>query len=198
MTRLLRRSLAFAPFVIGIAAFACTFPDVEFAQAGDGGHVESSVPGTDGEPPDVADGGDPTDAPSDAPGSQVEAAVPEEGGVVEPGKCIGLDPCDCDNDSFKSREAGCGGNDCNDLNTNVRPNQTYVAAKSEPPVNGDWNCDGKVEKQYDSNLGCSLGLGGREGFENDPPCGSESDLYRCTCLVGCSKEFLRKATQACR
>src|SRR5882672_4624117 len=80
---------------------SCGFPDLDFS-ARDGAEGGSEGGGEGG-----ADGGADT---STIP----EAAPPIDGTSEKPdtGPCV--DPCDCDKDKHRAKNAGCGGDDCDD------------------------------------------------------------------------------------
>src|SRR5207248_3265773 len=81
----------------------------------------------------------------------------------------------------------CGGNDCDDHDPYTHPGADFSTRAPHPPTNGDWNCDGRVEKQYPSSLLCPLNLnalGGQpcsafSGFAADPGCGESNTFITC-------------------
>lgn len=172
-------------------AFACGFPDVRFGE----------LDAVDGAAPEGgADADARADATSnaDAPGDEIEAGVRQDGQakVDADAACPGADPCDCDNDGYRA-EGDCAGNDCDDRDPLVHPNQTYIAEPPEPPNEGNWDCTDPIEKQYVFNLNCSVLGGSGEGFRDDPGCGVVSDYYRCTgVLFGSQKIGTRR--QGCK
>ena len=173
--------------------FACGFPDVRFGDIDD-------IDGTSSEA-GASDVHARSDAPSnfDAPGDEVEAGVRQDGQAkVDPdAACPGTNPCDCDNDGYQAEGDACAGNDCDDRDPLVHPNQIYIADPPEPPNEGNWDCTDPIEKQYLFNLNCSLLGGSGEGFRDDPGCGAMSDYYRCTgFLFGSEKIGTRR--QGCR
>ncbi len=169
--RWLTAFLVLAP-AVGVAG-ACSFPDVTFdatspAEAGlpDGGAGEGGAD-LDGALP-------PVDATSEKP--------PIEAGPD--GQC--LDPCDCDGDGFKSRDAACGeagGTDCDDLDFRANPDAGLTRDLATAETRGDWNCDGNVTTEYPVlgskcvdrliTSGCGTGL------LSNVPCGTMGDLYTC-------------------
>ena len=193
-----RRLLSVAAFAFAASAvaIACGFPDVRFGVVDD---VDETTPeaGVDGAeidaPPDVIG------ANLDAPGDEVEAGVRQDGQakVDADAPCPG-NPCDCDNDGYEGDGDGCSGDDCDDRDPLVHPNQTYIAEPPEPPNEGNWDCTDPIEKQYVYNLSCgAVGGAGAEGFRNDPGCGVVADFYRCTGLLfGFEKVGTRR--QGCR
>jgi len=105
--------------------------------------------------------------------------------------------CDEDNDRFPAVGGRCGGFDCNDTNATVRPNQIFNASApipgdGGPGTLGDWNCNGTVEREFETNVSRSCpslaGLGcAKEGWEGVPACGSVAVFVRCTpTFLGCN------------
>lgn len=180
-----RRVLA----VLGVAmAAACTFPAVDFFDG-------------------AADGGAGGDALADAPrvgdGSQPIADAGIDVRRFEAG--ADANACDLDEDGYRSKGDACGGLDCDDTDERANPGVdaalTYGAG---PPLNGDWDCNGRVEKTYNVNVSCAglsiLSCGG-SGFTNDPPCGGEGTLVTCGKIqdgLFCGVTAQRKDIQGCR
>ena len=113
--------------------------------------------------------------------------------------------CDCDKDGFDRPNCGDGGEDCDDTDQRVRPDQGFLEIPGEPPRNGDWNCKNGVEKLYPVNINCSgMALGACssvQGFSNDPDCGTPGTYVFCAvsgggifCAVGATQSRL----QACK
>jgi hypothetical protein len=153
---------------------ACGFPEVHFdaSDAGDGGN-------------------------GIAPITRGDAGRVDEGGC-------GTDPCDCDGDTY--RNSGCGGAppDCDDFDPLIHPDPDggFVAepwpAESPWKPAGDWNCDGKVEKDLPENLTCSIDCKGI-GFEGEAACGVVAVYKECSGAAGlCTKNTLREQPQRCR
>ena len=124
----------------------------------------------------------------------------------------GLSFCavDADQDGYISTLFG--GNDCDDSNPDVRPNQT--AFFSEPTASGsfDYNCDGQLTKsdqsttvatgRCDSSIGCAWI--GRAGWDGSPPgCGQTGRKLTGQCSratypqFGCSS-VKQTITQTCK
>jgi hypothetical protein len=186
-------SLGFAALTVA----ACTFPGVTYAPADggvDAGDAATGMDVTPGEdaPPEASgdDATEPPDGSSEAGSSEasmpdVEASVPDvlEATVVETGP--DAPPCDQDQDGYLAK-GSCGGNDCDDLDRNTNPGVTAFQTAMPPstqPIAGDWNCDGRVQKQYPTNLACSgngvLGCTGGNGFILDPGCGGAGPFGTC-------------------
>src|SRR5690606_35032132 len=56
------------------------------------------------------------------------------------------DSCDQDGDGFRAANAICGGDDCDDEDARAHPNAGFVAAVPPASTNGDWDCNGVLEK----------------------------------------------------
>jgi hypothetical protein len=125
---------------------------------------------------------------------------PEDVVLVDPTACD--DPCDCDEDGLRSSDASCPapGRDCEDLDPFV-PHDGFVADMPVSGQSGDWDCSGKVEKQYTSNLSCGRLLGdcNGEGFSGDPSCGESGEFVVCAKSTGgCVVRGTEIRTQGCR
>jgi hypothetical protein len=182
-----RRRLAFvlaSMSVCGIALVAsCSFPDVQFATSseggGGGGGGEGGLEGSTDSPLG--------EASSDA--AMIEAAVRSDADTKV--DAAGCKSCDCDNDTFLARvDGGCEGGpgavyDCDDTDKFINPDQTWVGDVKWPSdyqVIYDWNCNGKVEKAYPTNLKCAYNLTtctGGQGYKGDPGCGTSEDYFEC-------------------
>jgi hypothetical protein len=127
-------------------AVACSFPAVPFAP--DEQFVDGAFVGPEGAVPLP-------DASDSSSGTVSEGGT----GSVDGNTCIGDPACDCDGDQDKKPE--CGGHDCNDFEARVHSGVTaFIADPAGPSDGGDWNCDRKVEREYDSGLQCSDVLDG--------------------------------------
>ncbi len=201
-----------------IVAAACAFPDVTFS-AGDASTPETGTPDTGADT--GADGGD-----DSAVAPELEAST--DSGTIDAESCL-ADTCDCDGDKaldFNKRAicdagtADAAAYDCDDLVAARRPGADFQTVSTpatdggRPPA-GDWNCDGKLELYYDTNLKCggTLGCqtaaststkfpsgGALEGFIGDIKCGDKATLYRCvTNGITCeTKEVAAERTQGCK
>lgn len=196
-----------------IVAVACAFPDVTFS-AGDASPPET---GADAGP----DGGEDSAVAPELDGSG-------DAGTIDAESCL-ADTCDCDGDKaldFNKRAicdagtADAAAYDCDDLVAARRPGADFQTISTpttdggRPPA-GDWNCDGKLELYYDTNLKCGGALGcqaaaststkfpsggATEGFIGDIKCGEKGTLYKCvTNGIMCeTKEAATERTQGCR
>lgn len=177
------RRVALATFtVLGMAAFACTFPDVTFAPegVGEGGAGEGG--------PGASDGGGATDAPpsffADAFSDLEAGVVKDDAGKVDAAGCT---TCDCDGDQSNHNDAGCttGGSvpDCDDTDRRAKPGMDWREDPEEAPLNGNWNCENGVEKQVPIKFDCTKvdlnSCVNAQGFAGDPKCGAEADLLAC-------------------
>lgn len=154
--------------------------------------------------PDAANDVAVVDAPSSA-----DVNVPDAADA-----CDG--PCSCDGDDDGEPAIACGGRDCNDNDKRVRPTADFlpdapiVTMTDGPGANGDWNCDGKVEKKLPVGLKCTAGIGsctgsvtnqgaGLEGFADDPPCGGSGTYYKCVVEgLSCVMKAQGSMVQACK
>jgi len=212
-----RRALMFglaSTLTVG-SFFACTFPDPTLytllepeagtpdAENGLDAWVE---PATDAE----SDASTPPDEP--IPGVHEGGAPPEfdrdAGAPIDASACDDAN-CDCDGDGYLRAECNPEPSmrDCDDHDTRYTPAQGFLDIKPDPGKNGDWNCDGKVERYFTVNEKCSGLLSncdGREGFEGNPGCGEEGKYVFCKTGgllgLGCEEDKARTQTrvQACR
>jgi hypothetical protein len=181
--RIVRASaLAIALALPSAGAPGCGFPDVTYASPRADASPDVASPSADaGDGPDE---GARLDAPSDeaAPDALAGDDAIDEG---QPADAPGAEASDCDRDrdTYSAEgDATCWGYDCDDTDPHANPGvgmfQTYAP---HPPTNGDWNCDGKVDKQYPVNVVCSaLPIAGcNSGFTGDPPCGATAPFVQC-------------------
>lgn len=180
---------------------ACTFPDVTFAPAGseagagEGGNPEGSSDSPTGDgmtDAGLSDAGPPLDGESEKP---------------DTGACI--DPCDCDRDGARTKDASCGmtgGTDCDDTDNRAKPGQTFLTDKATKDTKGDWNCDGNPERLIQNvNVDCGGTTdscpAGKEGLRSDIPCGALGEYVYCkpgALNVGCVQVDSGFRTQECR
>lgn len=193
-----------APSALSVIVFACGSESPKFILVPD---ASSEQPAHEaGFDADGEDAGSIVDATvADSP--DYDALIVEDAGArIDASGCTS---CDCDNDGFL--RTGCGdagedaATDCNDDDTRYRPNQGFVSALPEPGRSGDWNCDGKIEKVYPTNVKCSLisltSCAGAHGFEGDPGCGEEGKFIHCESPIGlllCVPGKTETRRQACR
>jgi len=194
-------------FAIGVA---CSFPDVEFRDgvSGDDDGGSESGGGRDTGTPDSAteDAGD--DAPADGGGMVPETAPPLDATSEKPDTGACADPCDCDKDLSRLRDAACApanGGDCDDNDSRAFPGQNFRKDLPTQDTKGDWNCDGTTERLYKVvNVSCG-GItdscpGGRQGLAADIPCGTFGEYVTCGpgFPIGCNKIDSGIVQQECR
>ena len=101
--------------------------------------------------------------------------------------------CDFDHDGFLAGAdvSTCGGNDCDDTDAHANPGVvSFVYWFPLGKMNGDWNCNGMVEKEFKANINCSSLLNVQcdtiQGFTGDDPgCSMLGNFVQCTsALVG--------------
>ena len=204
-----RRLFLAAAVLLGAMAIAsaCAFPEPAAVPEEAGTPVESGVSADGGARPADALAESVLHLPGnedvDPEGGAQEASTRPDGSfvVVDAASCA--DPCDCDEDGVRSDDASCDpvGNDCNDLDPFI-PHDGFVADK---PVGheGDWNCDGKVTKQFPVNVSCGLLSDCKAaGFTTDPACGGTGDFVTCKNsllpFVVCEEASRDSRAQGCR
>jgi hypothetical protein len=200
-----------APVSIG-----CGFPAISFLPADAGGdaledarpHPLEAAASTDAASKDASSTADAIgDAISDAMSDTSAAAVADaDAGVdaftFEAGPDAPI--CDQDQDGFKDDSGACGGNDCDDHDPRANPGVTDFRTDPPTPVTkGDWNCNGRLEKQYNTYVSCpTLQLGGScdavNGFMDDPPCGTSSMFVQCASALVCAPGPVTMRVQGCR
>ena len=99
-----------------------------------------------------------------------------------------LRECDCDADDFLA-EGLCGGNDCDDHDDRVRPNQTlyFAVASTNPNIGFDYDCSDTLERdpgQGATAISCLdldlLACSGAQGFHTTmPACGTAGAWGTC-------------------
>lgn len=178
---------------------ACSFPDVTFAPGGN--ETGAGDGGTDG-------------STSDSPIGMTDAAVtdappPLDGESAKPDTGACVDPCDCDKDGFKTKDASCGmtgGNDCDDTDNRAKPGQNFLTEQATKDTKGDWNCDGNPERLIQNvNVTCGGATDscplGKDGLRSDIPCGALGEYVYCKpngLGVGCFQVDSGFRTQECR
>jgi hypothetical protein len=192
------------------------------ATAGDGSTADQdSQVGYDG--PNGADVADSSDGPAGDGGGEPEAASEAGGdtgsqsdahgsadGAVEGGVDAGTDAsdagpdapllCDQDQDTYKADGSACGGNDCCDIDKLVHPGQTGWFQHPNACGNYDYDCSGKEEGEYPSNINCAglLGCPPNSGYLTDPGCGNSGPLYTCVLAgISCTLGTPIAQVQAC-
>ena len=203
--------------IAAVAFAACTFPEVTFATEASSEAGGGSIPEGGDERQAVTEGGS-SDAHDELPpdvdpnGTHADAAT--RGDADTTVDAAGCTTCDCDHDNFFGRDAGCTGGpgavyDCDDTDTFIHPNQAFVSDFTWPskvyPLAYDWNCDGKVDKQYRYDVKCGvLADCTAQGFSTNPGCGIEADYVFCkdSLVLGlaCAEDTAKreKRVQGCR
>jgi hypothetical protein len=163
---------------------------------------DGSTAGTDATIPDDATT---PDAPDDAPPSLHDANIPDVGQpdvhVLDPDASYddAGDPCDLDQDGYRSMEGTCGGNDCCDYDSRANPGDTNFYTSTDACGSFDYNCNGKNDEKY-AKASCSLdGLGcTADGFADSPPaCGVTATFDTCNYAVAFCYSSTSQAVQAC-
>lgn len=157
-------AIAAGSVAVAIGA-ACGFPDPVLLDLDGGPRPSSDAPvvdtgAGDGDTP-VADGG----------AEDADATV----------SCA--TPCDCDGDGFLDLACD-GGTDCDDHDDRRKPDAGYRSEVPTAPNDGDWNCSGVVEREFDSGIACSnysMALCMvRRGFTGpSPDCGGNASFHTC-------------------
>ncbi len=125
------------------------------------------------------------------PDSSVDAPVLGDGAGGDAG-------CDEDQDGYLSQ--ACGGDDCNDHDARVHPNAADGGFVFDVPSgfpNGDWNCDGVVEKEWPF-VACGLTSCQAQSFAVDTACGATAQFVSCTGTLACAAVDAGSRTQGCR
>jgi len=134
-------------------------------------------------------------SPVDATETHYAAAADDKATVDDPVVEATMDAptCDFDHDGYLAGAdvSTCGGNDCDDTDAHANPGVgSFQYWFPLGKMNGDWNCNGKVEKQYPANINCSSLLNVQcdtiQGFTGDDPgCSMLGIFVQCTsALVG--------------
>lgn len=136
---------------------------------------------------ETSDGGDAsfTDAPASHEGG--DAGGPD------------ADPCDRDHDTYLAKTCE-GGTDCDDDDNRAHPGADFITDIPTKVTNGDWNCNGTVEKQYPA-VNCGLvssNCSGAAGFAIDEGCGATGGYVQCAGTGICSATDAGSRTQGCR
>jgi len=140
------------------------------------------------------------DAAADPPDATVSAPPPDadlpdvildpDGAEDDAG-----DPCDRDQDGYKSMTDGCNGNDCCDYDGRAHPGEQSFYTSADACGSFDYNCNGKNDPEF-AKASCSLGLFvcNGSGFDQNPPaCGVTATFDTCQLGVGC---YTTQAPQA--
>jgi hypothetical protein len=112
--------------------------------------------------------------------------------------------CDCDGDGVESET--CGGTDCDDHDSDVKPGQTkYFEDPMPGSTSFDYNCDGKIETDPSEPLLSCASLAGigcptDQGFIDPelPSCGNTGNWGECQKgPVGCKATKLETLKMRC-
>ncbi len=153
-----------------------------------------------------------TATPDDAGGTTPDSAAPADAAsdadvAIDAGSDAPADPCDQDRDGFRAATASCGGDDCDDSDSRAHPGDGGFVAAAPGASNGDWNCNGAVERQFASNVTCSDFVpfpgpcSGHAGFTGDPACGAKGTFVTCTYPgngSACANGVTEMRAQGCR
>ncbi len=147
----------------------------------------------------------PMDAPSPMDVTQTHdaATVDDKATMDEPEAAADAPTCDADNDKWAA-QGSCGGLDCDDNDPNANPGVTqFLTLPPTPKTQGDWNCDGRVDKRFKTNVSCGLlDLGSCDntfGFTGDPVCGNAGPFVQCKASgLLCGQGTLTTNVQGCR
>jgi hypothetical protein len=124
----------------------------------------------------------PTDgqAFADASSTVGDTDVADAAGAEDTGREL------CDRDEDGSESEACGGEDCDDNDPDVHPEQTRYFVTPNESVGFDYNCSGPIERDpSEPSLSCSLELAQcdptAQGFmgETLPECGKQGDWGQC-------------------
>jgi len=194
-----------------VVAAACSFPEPsivpdEGGTTGDGTTTDTSSGGTDGPSGDGSPFADVVE-PDSPPPIDASGERPD----IDATGCF----CDCDKDGYRSASqdaAACDAGfakeiDCDDLDPRAHPKAGFVDAAPTPQTQGDWNCDGVVNREIaavDVNCGIHsgldiLGCNGTEGFTKDPFCGESATYVVCKASgTNCAAESNTPKIQGCK
>jgi hypothetical protein len=135
-----------------------------------------------------------------APSPIVDANMPDvvsgDGGSVTTDPS---DPCDVDQDGFKSASAACGGTDCCDTDGRAFPGETTFYTTPDTCGSFDYDCNGANDPEF-NKVDCTLGVFvcNGSGFAQAPPaCGVAATFDTCNLEVICVTSQ-SQATQGCR
>lgn len=194
-----------------VVAAACSFPEPSIVPD-EGGTT------TDGTTTDTSSGG-PDDGPSGDGNAFKDVVEPDSPPPIDAsGERPDIDAngclCDCDKDGYRSVNqdaAACDAGfakeiDCDDLDPRAHPNAGFVDAAPTPQTQGDWNCDGVVNREVPAvNVNCAAlgalsGCSSAEGFVDDPGCGEAKSYVTCKVVnvTGCANATNIVKVQGCK
>jgi hypothetical protein len=161
---------------------------------------------TDGAVAPAYDATTTADATSSPPSQQEDAASPPDADepdvrILDPDASYpGTDdPCDLDQDGYKSMEGACGGNDCCDYDSRANPGDTAYYTSADACGSFDYDCNGQDDLEY-GRASCQLGFFScsGNGFDQAPPaCGVSATYDTCDYFVACYTTQ-SSVTEGCR
>jgi hypothetical protein len=194
----MRRAVPFG-FAL-VAAAACTFPSVTYAPSDAGGEGDVFADSSSGSPQDAPASNEagPLEGSSDTSSPDTVQDVAADDNFVPPPDATS---CDQDGDGYIA-EGACGGNDCCDTDPSANPGQVTFFTSADHCGSFDYNCNGRIDYEYPTNLSCSgtsFNCMGGSGFTGAPACGSLAPF--CTCSpsgLGCAASCGMSTQQGCR
>jgi hypothetical protein len=107
--------------------------------------------------------------------------------------------CDEDGDGYLAQTVACQGNDCCDTDVEAFPGQTAFFEQPDRCGSYDYDCDGKVTRQYGvvscqwNVVACS-----GDGFRTATDCGAHAAFASCSLGVFSCNQAASTRAQACR
>jgi hypothetical protein len=185
--------------LLGLAVAACNFPEVSVQQASSSSAVSSSSASSSG---------------GQGAGGATSSTTTGSGGAGGSGG-TGGDPCtpgDCstglDKDGDGHADAQCAaevdggrpGDDCDDCDRDVHPEQSAWFADPRPSGGYDYDCSGEEDLEHDArDCGGLLGCGTNNVFlSSEPvPCGQTAEFGDCLPGLTCTFERDEFRQQRC-
>jgi hypothetical protein len=132
---------------IGLAACSVVVGELPEPLPGSGGPMAGVGAGGDAGPGGETSGGSMQQGGSASSSSGASSAGTATGGT-------GSSDCDVDRDHHAST-GKCGGDDCDDQDPEVSPDQTRYSAERQPNVDFDYDCNGAEEQEQQVAVMCS-------------------------------------------
>jgi hypothetical protein len=179
---------------------------------GEGGG-DDATPDASGDGSGDADGGGGGDGAGDASGGDAAGGDATSDGAPTDGAGsdgasteAGADASTCDEDGDHDPATGpvCGGDDCDDHDARAFfAEPDFLTFTPTATTQGDWNCNGSLEKQYAVNVSCGLLNLGQcnttSGLTGDPACGTSGPFVQCQSNgLLCSAISTTTKTQGCK